>query len=72
MLLARMIEANFADIDAAIAVRHLNISGLLLFSADACPSTWSRKSCAAELTYHKTMKEGISSIRGPQTSGKCV
>ena len=56
MLLARMIEANFADIDAAIAVRHLKTSGLLLFSADACPSTWSRKSCAAGLDYHETMK----------------
>ena len=49
MLLPRIIEANFAEIDAAIAVRHLKVSGLLLFSADACPSTWSRKSCTAEL-----------------------
>ena len=72
MLLARMIKANFAEIDAAIAVRHLKTSDLLLFSADAWPSTWSRKSCAAELDCHKSIKEGILSIRGPQTCGKRV
>ena len=56
MLLARIIEASFAESDAAIAVRHLKTSGLLLFSADACPSTWSRKSCAVGLDYHETME----------------
>ena len=54
MLLARIIEASFAESDAAIAVRHLKTSGLLLFSADACPSTWSRKSCTAGIGLSKS------------------
>ena len=66
MLLAWMITANLAEIDAAIAVRHLRVSGLLPLPAGACSCTHPCKSCAAKLELSRGLtRRGASSIKEP-------